>query len=506
MSFDFEERHNVTEAVIYCRVSSKAQMARGDGLKSQETRCESYPEFKGYTVKKVFKDDLTGRKAQRPGLLELLDFLKSDRCNQYVVIVDDLTRFARKVPVHFEMRRLIAEAGGILEVPSVELRNDADGELHEYILASVSQHQSRKNAEQTLNRMKARLMNGYWAFAKVKGYEYRKVKGNGKMLFRYEPVASIIQEALEGFACGRFDTQSEVVRFLESQSDFPKDSPNGGVRNQRVFDMLRQPLYAGYLQSEKWGISLREAKHEGLVSFDTFQRIQQRLKDGARAPARKDLSEDFPLRNHVLCGDCSKPLTACWSKSKTGKKHPYYMCYNKACVGNRKSIRRDKIEGEFEELLESMQPAKKLTNVINIMFKQAWDQRLSQMKEATSSLTKEIDNIEKAIAQLVNRIVETENLSVVGAYENKITNLEKEKLVMQEKLAEKGEPMRSFEESFELAMQFLSNPLRLWRSGIYLQKMVLRMAFKERLEYDRCLLYTSPSPRDKRQSRMPSSA
>ena len=31
-------------------------------------------------------------------------------------------------------------------------------------------------------------------------------------------------------------------------------------------------------------------------------------------------------------------------------------------------------------------------------------------------------------------------------------------------------------------------------------------AFNEQLDIDGCLLYTSPSPRDKRQSRMPSSA
>lgn len=39
--------------------------------------------------------------------------------------------------VHFELP----------ESPSVGLRDDPDGELHEYILASVSQHQSRKSAD-----------------------------------------------------------------------------------------------------------------------------------------------------------------------------------------------------------------------------------------------------------------------------------------------------------------------------------------------------------------------
>jgi hypothetical protein len=48
----------------------------------------------------------------------------------------------------------------ILESPSVEFGDDADSELREYILATVAQHQRRKNAEQTLNRMRSRVMNG----------------------------------------------------------------------------------------------------------------------------------------------------------------------------------------------------------------------------------------------------------------------------------------------------------------------------------------------------------
>ncbi len=156
MNFQDESAHNVTSAVVYCRVSSRAQTKHGDGLNSQETRCRQYADYKGYTVKRVFTDDLTGQRADRPGLQAMLSYLRADRRNPHVVIVDDITRVARNVRVHFDLREAILEVGGILESPSIELRDDADGELHEYILASVSQHQSRKNREQTLNRMKAR--------------------------------------------------------------------------------------------------------------------------------------------------------------------------------------------------------------------------------------------------------------------------------------------------------------------------------------------------------------
>lgn len=326
MRFDHGSTHNVKKAVIYCRVSSKAQTRRGDGLNSQETRCREYARYKGYSVARVFTDDLTGQHADRPGLLALLAFLRADRKNPHVVIIDDLSRFARRVPVHFELRQAIAEAGGILESPSVELRDDADGELHEYILASVSQHQSRKNAEQTLNRMQSRCLNGYWVFQRPQGYRYEKRAGHGKVLVRDEPIASIIAEALEGYASGRFDTQAEVKRFLESRPEYPKDFADGTIRFQRVAELLNRVIYAGYMEVPNWDISLRKAQHEGLISLEAFQQIQRRLKGGSKVPARTDINADFPLRGFVLCSDCEHPLTACWSKSQTGRKHPYYFC------------------------------------------------------------------------------------------------------------------------------------------------------------------------------------
>jgi len=46
---------------------------------------------------------------------------------------------------------------------------------------------------------------------------------------RDEPVASYLQEALEGFASGRFETQAKVKCFLESCPDFPKDTKTGSI-------------------------------------------------------------------------------------------------------------------------------------------------------------------------------------------------------------------------------------------------------------------------------------
>ncbi|MEO0637362.1 MAG: zinc ribbon domain-containing protein [Pseudomonadota bacterium] len=197
--------------------------------------------------------------------------------------------------------------------------------------------------------------------------------------------------------------------------------------------------------------------------METFERIQQRLKDCARVPARKDLNEDFPLRGFVTCADCGKPLTACWSKSSTGKKHPCYQCFNRGCPSARKSIRRDKIEGEFETILKSMTPSENLFQLIETMFRDAWDQRRKHLNHDTQLAKRKLAKIESQIDQLLERIVTTDTSSVIAAYEKEIATLESQKLIEEEKAAKMAKPVAPFDKMFELACSFLANP---WNLGL----------------------------------------
>ncbi len=263
-----------TQAIIYCRVSSTAQMKRGDGLGSQETRCREYAKHKGYDIVEVFRDEgVSGGMIGRPGMQAMLDFLrKHKRHRQHVVIIDDISRLARGLEAHIQLRTAITDAGGRLESPSIEFGEDFDSQLIENLLASVSQHQRQKNAEQVINRMRARMMNGYWVLSRPIGYKYERVPGHGKMLVRDEPAASILAEALESYACGRLETPSEIKRCLEAAPAFPK-SDEGIVHLQKVLDILDRPIYAGYLDMPRWNIMLQPGKHEPLISFETWQKI-----------------------------------------------------------------------------------------------------------------------------------------------------------------------------------------------------------------------------------------
>lgn len=201
------------------------------------------------------------------------------------------------------------------------------------------------------------------------------MKGGGKMLARDEPLASIITEALEGFALGRLQTQAEVKRFLDCKPEFPRAKGATEVKFDIVTALLTRLVYAGYLEKEDWGVPLTKAQHEPLISYETHLIIQDRLSDRQVAPARKDIDQDFPLRGFLICDACGYGLTACWSKSGTGTKYPYYLCHHKGCTERGKSARKEKVEQQFETILGSLVPSIETYETAARMFKEAWEAR-----------------------------------------------------------------------------------------------------------------------------------
>lgn len=481
-----EQHTRPRKAVIYCRVSASKQVREGDGLASQENRCREYATYKDYDVVEVFKDDASGKLERRPAMDRMLAFLRLHQPGSVAVIIDDISRFARNVQAHIKLRETLRSAGGVLESPAIEFGEDSDSRLVEHMLASVAQHQREKNAEQTLNRMKGRMMNGYSVFQAPIGYKYQKQGQHGKILTRNEPVASILQEGLEGYASGRFATQSELKRFLDGQPSFPKDGPGSTVRLQRVHEMLNRVIYAGYIEHADWGVSRRKGHHDPIISLETFHAIQQRRSENPMAPRRDDINEDFPLRGAVHCASCDKPLTACWSRSRSGKRYPYYWCKTHGCPEHRKNIRAEVMDARFEKVMRHITPSESLLNLTYAMLKNAWRARSAQDVAAKTQLKKEIKNLDAQQDALLERLVESSNPKVIGALEAKIGRLEDEKLLLSEKAAQKPKRRPTLEELFEPLIAFLSSPWELYKnSSLERKKVILRTAFKGPLLHDR---------------------
>ena len=296
--------------------------------------------------------------------------------------------------------------------------------------------------------------------------------------------APIIKEGLEGYASGRFQTLTELKRFFETTDVFAKNR-QGEIHPTRIQEMIERVIYAGYISYEPWGLNMIEGKHEAIVSMETWEAVQNRRTSLAKAPARKDLSTDFPLRGFVTCGDCNQPYTSCWSKGRSSK-YPYYLCDTKGCVSYRKSVRKEKIEGEFESLLKTLKPTRELFAMSLTMFQEIWDSRFTTISNNKKVISSNIRKLDRKLTQLLDRIVDTDNTSVIAAYENRIAEIERQKAKLSENLSQSDKPSGGFKEIYRTAFQFLANPWNLWASGkLEDKRAVLKLVFAERLPYYR---------------------
>ena len=480
------KKDNDTRAVIYCRVSDPKQVREGHGLESQESRCREYAAHKHYEVVETFHEEgVTGALIDRPRMRDMLAFLRQHRHQtRHIVIIDDISRLARGLEAHIQLRTAIGEAGGKLESPSIEFGEDSDSMLVENLLAAVSQHQREKNAEQVMNRMRARVLNGYWLFYPVVGYRFEDVKGHGKMIVPDEPNASSVRQALEGFASGRFASITEVKRFLESIPSFPRYR-TGEVHHQFIREMLERPLYAGYISIPRWNIHLHPGKHEPLITFDTWRKIQDRLSEKPVAPVRSDIHADFPLRGFVTCSCCNQPMTAAWSKGRSAR-YPYYFCNTRGCPEKRRSVRKEHLEREFSVLLRNLRPTRELFMAAERILRDLWDARLAGAKEIVKTARAEVARIEHKTGLIMERLLQTDSPALIAAYEDQVQKLEVRKAELKARAQTHTQPQRGFEQTFRTACGFLANPCVLWDSGnLEDRRLVLKLAFGSRLAFDR---------------------
>ena len=120
------------------------------------------------------------------------------------------------------------------------------------------------------------------------------------------------------------------------------------------------------------------------------------------------------------------------------------------------------------------------------MFKDLWKYQLMQATQLITHMKTDTIKVERQIENLLDRIVETQSPDVARAYENRIHKLGEKKLELTEKCQKSAHPQRTFEEMFERAMTFLSNPHKLWINGCFEEKRtVLKMVFSGELVYHR---------------------
>lgn len=83
---------------------------------------------------------------------------------------------------------------------------------------------------------------------------------------------------------------------------------------------------------------------------------------------------------------------------------------------------------------------------------------LRQVQDQSKALTAKLAKVEQDTAKLLERILDANLPSVIAAYEGRIESLEKEKLLIREKIAESGTSPLSYDQTLRAASHSSQTP------------------------------------------------
>jgi len=443
-----------------------------------------YAKNKDYEVVKVFPDEaVSGSLFERPAMHALLSYIDDHSHENYVVIFDDLSRFARDVKVHIQLTAEFQSRGVKRECLNFNFDDSDESEMAELMIAVSNQYQRKSNRRQVIQKMKARLEKGYWPFMPPLGMINKKDPIHGKILTPREPYASIYKIAIEKYRDGLLITQEEVMRFLHAEYK-AKGLPNRPSMSttQRI---LQEPLYAGYIEYKKWDIPFMKARHEGFLSLETYNLVQKRVQERTKPWKRRDYADTFPLRPHVLCDACTKPMTASWCTGRKGTRYPHYFCRTKGCIYNWKTTGKKEFEAKFEELLIRVKPAADTVDLTKDVLKEQWGIRLDNYTAWRDRIAAEAEEADIAIQSYLVRISKTKDEDLIATYEEKIKDLRSKKKLGDENLNKRKYTNEEFGTASDKVLNTLKDPMSMWKSDEYNDKRtILFMYFEDQLRYD----------------------
>jgi site-specific DNA recombinase len=469
------------KALIYCRVSSDRQKNEGNGLESQETRCRQYAQLHGYEVSRVFKDSFTGGGdfMKRPAMSELLSFVDSNIHENFILIFDDLKRFARDTTSHINLRIILKKKSVEVACLNYSFEDTPEGIFVETIMAAQGQLEKDQNKRQVIQKQKARLEKGYWAFGSPIGYKQTKFPEHGLLLVPKQPEASIIKEAFEGYEKGILISKKDVADFMVSKK-FKNQKYIGYKTIDRIFN---SSIYAGIIEYPKWEVTRRKGHHEGIISEETFDNVQMILKTGKRAKNRKDIRKEFPLRGLVCSVGSNKTYTASYSKGRNNH-YAYYRDIDKSSKFFNKSIYKDVLENHMEDCLKNITPTQEVIDFTEALIQDEWNKRKVKKDIRRQEIQKELNILQKEKDTYMERICKTENENLITAYERKIEALSIDEQSLIQKL-NNSRNLLDFGTAFSFVMEYIKNPVKQWQSdNLQDKRTIVQIVFDGIAEYE----------------------
>lgn len=380
------------KAVIYARYSSESQ--REESIEGQLRECNEFAVRHNMSIIETYIDSaFSARTDDRP---EFQRLIRDSAKRQFdVVLVWKLDRFSRN---RFDSAtyRAVLKRNGVKVVSATEnISEGPEGIILEAMLEGMAEYYSAElsvkvKRGQKENALKGKSNGGLVPF----GYRV-----NEDRYYEADPVtAPIALEIFTRYADG--ETVLEIIDDMNSRGVFTNTTFKYSSKSSIGY-LLKNRRYIGEYRYKD--IVIPDGM-PAIIPKEIFDKVQRRVEKNKHKPAAMKADNEYILTTKLFCGKCGTMMVGTGGTSNTGKVHHYYKCGNrvhrKSC--DMKAVKKEK----FENLIISY-AQKELLNDKNI--KRLADKIVKlQDKEnvAIPLLQKQLDDVEKRIANILNSIEE----------------------------------------------------------------------------------------------------
>lgn len=454
-------------AVIYTRVSTKEQADNNFSLDTQRKACEEYATKSGYLIQGYFGGTYESAKNdERKEFNRMLDFVRTAREKISYILVYTLDRFSRSGVNGAFISNSLMEQG--IKVIAVTQYADADtpsGKLHQNMLYMFAEFDNALRRDKTIAGMKDALRRGEWVAGVPVGYD--SVVVNGQKSIVPNETAEHIRKAFQMKAAGT--PNIEIVQYLRPY--LPHVYP------QKLDWILRNPFYCGLMSHGVLGDEVVKGRHEPIITRELFIKANN-LPDPRRGHTKTFEDEFLPLRRHVSCAECGRPMTGYLVKKKWLY---YYKCNSKACASNRSA---DKMHEEYKQLLYTLTLESKVIEPLIIMYRSIFaelnEDSLTEKKQAQKSLKEIQVKIDKVEERFILGEIER------GMYDKFKLKYEGEKREFADVVSRTDLNPSNLDNSIKKVVDLAIKLPHAWEKGGFEEKQKLqRLVFPEGVRYDR---------------------
>lgn len=379
-------------AVIYARYSSDSQ--REESIEGQLRECKEFAERNGITVFASYIDRaLSAKTDNRPEFQRMIKDSYKKLFN--IIIVWKLDRFARDRYDSAHYKNILKKNGVKVISAKENISQGSEGIILEAMLEGMAEYYSADLTEKigrglTENALKGKLNGGSIPM----GYRLTKEK----TLEIDESTAPFVLEVFTRYSDG--EKMMDIARDLTTRN--VKSAYGNKVTINIIHHMLKNRRYIG---EYRFRDIVKEDAFPAIVPKDLFERVQEKMKQNTRAPARHKAEDDYILTTKLHCGKCGVYMIGESGTSKTAKRvHHYYKCATakrkKTC--DKKTVKKDWIENivlkyTMKVIMDDALIAHIADAIIELLSQEST--KLPQLKSRMKEIETGIQNMLNAIQQ-----------------------------------------------------------------------------------------------------------